>query len=214
MIAVSPPTPAQQLERAHRLWPDKRLSEPPAYYRSLFMPEYNNPSAPQVKWLLLVVPDSPESLPNKLVPPEGYRKSFDPDFIRFDSSTLRLAPNTIDYGDQPTWVVFDPEYGRGVPPETLWNTGEVHPAGMEVFSALVQFPQWALTWYNGASTPNAWGYKFYVDLEDDDEEGNWSNTLMFDRMPDDSRTFQHLTLDGRWAGYGDDRVSCPSVKIA
>jgi len=180
-------TPEQQLERARQLWPNAVLPEPPK--------EFTPRTKSEV--LLLHVPDSFDSLWDKIDDPTGCTKDRRED-VRADQANLRLAPNRREHME-PVWLAFDPERGKGERPDSLW--GQADTAASEVFSALIQFPEWSLAWFNGASAPNLSGYQLKYD-------GNWSSVPYLDQWDDDGR----LGLDGRWAGYRHDVWSSPSVR--
>lgn len=193
-LAWNPPawwrTPDQQLAKARELWPDATLPEPPASF------------VPQTKTevLLLHVPDSFngfDTLWEKVVAPEGYTKTRW-DGLKPSKRDLRLAPN-VPERTAPVWLAFDPEHGKGERPDKLW--GQANLAASEVFSAMVQFPEWVSAWFNGASAPNLSGYQLKYD-------GSWSR-VPFLRRWDGSR---ELELGADFAGSGYDRWASPSVR--
>jgi hypothetical protein len=67
--------------------------------------------------------------------------------VKSDKRNLRLAPNKVEFA-QPVWLAFDPEHGKGERPDSFW--GQADLAASEVFSALIQFPEWSLAWFNGS----------------------------------------------------------------
>ena len=69
-----------------------------------------------------------------------------------------------------------------------------------MFSALIQFPEWSLAWFNGASAPNLSGYQLKYD-------GNWSLDPYLYRWDGGRR----LELYGHWADRRRDGWSSPSV---
>ena len=180
-------TPEQQLERARQLWPNAVLPEPPK--------EFTPRTKSEV--LLLHVPDSFGSLWDKVVAPDGYTK-YRWEGVKADKRNLRLAPNKVEF-TEPVWLAFDPEHGRGARPDSFW--GQADTAASEVFSALIQFPEWSLAWFNGASAPNLTGYQLKYD-------GNWSGVPCLDRWGVD----RQLGLDVSWAGGRNDGWSSPSVR--
>ena len=180
-------TPEQQLERARQLWPNAVLPEPPA--------EFTPRTKSEV--LLLHVPDTFNSLWNKVAAPTGYTK-YRWDSVKSYKRNLRLAPNKVEY-TQPVWLAFDPEHGKGKRPDSFWVQADL--AASEVFSALIQFPEWSLAWFNGASAPNLTGYRLEYD-------GIWSYVPYLYRW-DDGR---QLNLGDHWAAHADDRWSSPSVR--
>ena len=181
-------TPEQQLVRARQLWPNAVLPEPPKE----FMPRTKS------EVLLLHVPDTFDSLWDKVVAPEGYTK-YRWEGVKADKQNLRLATKGGESYVVPVWLVFDPEHGKGERPDSFWGQADI--AASEVFSALIQFPEWPLAWFNGASAPNLSGYQLKYD-------GNWSHVPYLNRW-DDGR---QLKLRGRWADHRDDRWSSPSVR--
>lgn len=180
-------TPEQQLERARQLWPNAVLPEPPKE----FMPRTKS------EVLLLHVPDGFDSLWDKVIAPTGYTK-YRWNNIKADKRNLRLAPNKVEF-TEPVWLAFDPERGKGEHPDSFW--GQADTAASEVFSALIQFPEWSLAWFHGASAPNLTGYRLK-------RHGGWSHVPYVRRWVGD----QQLVLSDFWAGSRDDDWSSPSVR--
>lgn len=180
-------TPEQQLDRARQLWPNAVLPEPPK--------EFTPRTKSEV--LLLHVPDTFDSLWDKVVAPTGYTK-YRWEGVKADKRNLRLSPNKREY-TEPVWLAFDPEHGPGARPDSFW--GQTDVAASEVFSALIQFPEWPLAWFNGASAPNLSGYQLKYD-------GSWSRVPYLRRW-DDGR---QLGLHDLWAGNRNDLWSSPSVR--
>lgn len=180
-------TPEQQLERARQLWPNAVLPEPPK--------EFTPRTKSEV--LLLHVPDTFDFLWDKVVAPEGYTK-YRWEGVKADKRNLRLAPNKVEFA-APVWLAFDPERGKGERPDSFW--GQADTAASEVFSALIQFPEWSLAWFNGASAPNLSGYQLKYD-------GNWSVVPYVSRWGGGRR----LRLSGDWAGGRVGHWSSPSVR--
>lgn len=180
-------TPEQQLARARQLWPNAVLPEPPK--------EFTPRTKSEV--LLLHVPDSFDSLRDKVVAPTGFTKYFW-EGVKADKRNLRLSPNKREF-TEPVWLAFDPEHGKGERPDSFWGQADI--AASEVFSALIQFPEWSLAWFNGASAPNLTGYQLKYD-------GNWSHIPCLDRL-DGTHL---LRLDGYGAGLRFDDYSSPSVR--
>lgn len=180
-------TPEQQLECARQLWPNAVLPEPPK--------EFTPRTKSEV--LLLHVPDTFDNLWNLVNAPEGYTK-YRWEGVKSDKRNLRLAPNKVEC-TEPVWLAFDPERGKGERPDSFW--GQTDTAASEVFSALIQFPEWPLAWFNGASAPNLSGYQLKYD-------GNWSGVPFLRRWDDD----RQLLLRDYWAAGRDDDWSSPSVR--
>lgn len=180
-------TPEQQLARARQLWPNAVLPEPPKE----FMPRTKS------EVLLLHVPNTFDSLWDKVVAPTGYTK-YRWEGVKADKRNLRLSPNKREY-TEPVWLAFDPERGKGERPDSFW--GQADLAASEVFSALIQFPEWPLAWFNGASAPNLSGYQLKYD-------GNWSDVPSLRRWDDD----RQLELGADWAGNRYGRWASPSVR--
>lgn len=189
--AWNPPTwwctPEQQLDRARQLWPGRELPEPPK--------EFTPRTKSEV--LLLHVPDTFDNLWNLVDAPTCYTKYRGED-VKSDKRNLRLAPNKVEFA-QPVWLAFDPERGKGERPDSFW--GQADTAASEVFSALIQFPEWSLAWFNGASAPNLTGYQLKYD-------GNWSLVPYLFRRDDD----RQLRLNVFWAGDRAGLWSSPSVR--
>ena len=181
-------TPEQQLERARQLWPNAVLPEPPK--------EFTPRTKSEV--LLLHVPDTFDNLWNLVNAPEGYTK-YRWDGVKSDKRNLRLAPNKVEFA-APVWLAFDPEHGKGERPDSFW--GQADTAASEVFSALIQFPEWSLAWFAGSSAPNLTGYQLKYD-------GNWSHVPYLNRWDDDRR---QLKLLDNWADDRHDDWSSPSVR--
>jgi hypothetical protein len=70
-----------------------------------------------------------------------------------------------------------------------------------VLSAVIQFPDWPLAWFHGASAPNLSGYQLKYD-------GVWSHVPYLLRF-DVSR---QLELNAYWAVNADGPWSSPSVR--
>jgi|GEM_PF-926830 len=189
--AWNPPTwwrsPEQQLARARQLWPNAVLPEPPK--------EFTPRTKSEV--LLLHVPDSFDSLWDKVDAPTDYTKHRW-EGVKSDKRNLRLASGKVEF-TQPVWLAFDPEHGKGERPDSFWGQADI--AASEVFSALIQFPEWSLVWFNGASAPNLTGYPLKYD-------GNWSNVPYLDRWDGDRR----LELRVSWADDRSVHWSSPSVR--
>ncbi len=138
-------TAEQQLERARQLWPNAVLPEPP----KAFTPRTKS------EVLLLHVPDSFDSLWDKIVVPEGHAAKY----RREDVKSPYLTPVKHEL-KEPTWLAFDPEHGKGESPDSFWGQSEVRLAASEILSALIQFPKWSLAWYvNDTSAPCLSGYQ-------------------------------------------------------
>ena len=180
-------TPEQQLERARRLWPNAVLPEPPK--------EFTPRTKSEV--LLLHVPDTFDNLWNLVNAPDGYTK-YRWDGVKSDKRNLRLAPKKVEFAT-PVWLAFDPERGKGERPDFFW--GQADCAASEVFSALIQFPEWSLEWFNSASAPNLSGYHLKYD-------GNGSPVPCLGRWDGGRR----LELDGCWADRRNGYWSSPSVR--
>lgn len=135
----------QQIARACAKFGNIQLPEPPVNF------------VPQTKYEvpLLHVPDTFDSLWDKVDAPEGYTKSRW-DGVKSGVGDLRLAPNVPERA-APIWLAFDPEHGKGERPDRFW--GQANLAASEVFSALIQFPEWVSAWFNGASAPYLSGYQ-------------------------------------------------------
>ena len=180
-------SPEQQLARARQLWPNAVLPEPPEGFTPRTKSEV----------LLLHVPDSFDSLWDKVVAPTGYTK-YRRGGVKADKRNLRLSPNKREYME-PVWLAFDPERGKGERPDSFW--GQADCAASEVFSALIQFPEWSLAWFNGASAPNLSGYQLKYD-------GNRSLVPCVYRWDND----RQLELGDRWADGRRGYWASPSVR--
>lgn len=137
-------SPSDQIARARQLWPDAFLPAPPLTFA---------PQTPS-EVPLLHVPDEFDSLWGKIVAPEGYRKQRWEGF-KTDVLNLRIAPGKWEIYE-PAWVAFDPEHGKGKSPDSFWGAPNI--AASEVFSAVIQFPDWPLSW-NESPAPNMAGYQ-------------------------------------------------------
>jgi hypothetical protein len=177
----------RQMARARQLWGDIQLPEPPANF------------VPQTKTEvpLLHVPQPFDELWNVVPAPAGYTTWRWPE-LKSDKRNLRLAPN-VPNCSEPVWLAFDPEHGRGERPDKFW--GQPNLAASEVFSALIQFPDWPLSWFNGASAPNLAGYQFKYD-------GSWSVVPCVSRWGSSRR----LKLSADWAVSAVSRWASPSVR--
>lgn len=180
--------PKCQLARARQLWPNAVL---PQGLLEVFTPRT------KYEVLLLHVPDSFDSLWDKVGAPAGYDK-YRWGYTKSDRAHLRLSPSKRPY-TQPVWLGFNPERGKNERPDSFWVQGDC--AASEVLSALIQFPDWCLAWSVDSSAPNLSGYqlKYYrrwlgvpcIDL--------WANS-------------RQLALYGNWAGSSCKRWASPSVK--
>ena len=190
-LAWQPPSwwrsPAQQIVRAFDLWGSIAIPDPPKE----FVPQT------ETEVLLLHVPDTFDNLWAKAPAPQGYTK-WRSDYVKANKKTLRLAPNKVEY-TEPVWLAFDPEHGKGKRPDSFW--GQSNLAASEVFSALIQFPEWPLAWFNGASAPTLSGYQLKYDTD-------WSDVPCLDRWDDD----RQLELRDRLAYLGDGSWASPSVR--
>jgi hypothetical protein len=139
-------TAEQQLQRAHELWPNVNLPKPPAHFEPRTKSEV----------LLLHVPDTFDSLWDKVAPTGSTTHRWES--VKYDPTALRLAPNKVEF-DKPVWVAFDTEYGIGDFSDSLWSQADINLAASEVFSALIQFPDWTQAWRNGALGLNLMGYQ-------------------------------------------------------
>lgn len=176
-----------QRATAERHWPSRPLPKAP----EVFLP-WTTTDHP-----LGHVPDSFDTLWDKVVAPTGYTK-YRWDSVKSDKRNLRLSPNKREF-TEPVWLAFDPEHGKGERPDSFWGQADI--AASEVFSALIQFPEWSLAWFNGASAPNLSGYQLKYD-------GNWSCVPCVGRWD----VGRQLGLYDRWADGRDDGWSSPSVR--
>ena len=180
-------SPEQQLVRARQLWPNVILPAPKE-----FIPRTKS------EVLLLHVPDTFDSLWGKVDAPTGYTKH-QWTSVKSDKLNLRLSPNKREF-TQPVWLAFDPEHGKGERPDSFW--GQSNLAASEVLSALIQFPNWSLSWFNGASAPNLTGYQIRFDGT------GWSNMPYLYRLNRDC-----LLLRARSASSVDSNCASPSVRV-
>ncbi len=180
-------TPEQQIARARELWPRTALPKPPVN----FVPQT------ETEVLLLHVPGTFEALWRKVIVPEGNAGHYwNP--INLDQQSLRLAPNKREF-IEPVWLGFDPEHGKGKSPNSFW--GNANLAASEVFSALIQFPGWSLSWLNDASSPNLSGYQLKYD-------GSWSDVPCVCQPTDHHQPRLHVD----WAGFADFDWASPIVR--
>lgn len=161
----------RQLEWAHSMWPKITLPKPPVIFKPLTDTEV---------LLLHMANLTPRRHWNSIVPPAGYTKekwcalSLRGDRFRATAGALKYEKKP-----KPTWVAFDPEYGRDISPRELQirhasdEQGELGLAGEEVFSALFQFPEWSLTWLKGASAPYMSGCKYRRPQYDTGTSDGW-----------------------------------------
>jgi hypothetical protein len=198
-LAWSPPewwrTAEQQLKRARQLWPDTTLPEPPKNFRPRKSSEV----------LLLHVPDTFDSLWDKVVGPPGHIKQ-QWQRVNVDKQHLRLSPKKDEY-TKPVWLSFDPEYGIDEDDEVVEDVDDVmivdvvNYAASEVLSALIQFPDWPLWWSKGASAPNLKGYQIK-------HKGSWSYVPYISRWSDECQ----LNMDGRPVSKRHTGWAYPSVR--
>lgn len=133
-------SPDQQLERARQLWPHKHLPSPPSSFKPRTETE-----------VLLHVPDALDALWGMVLRLGVVECSF-PTIEEFVRSTERQLEGSI-----VKWVAFDPEYYLGNVDLTYVDNAEVI-AGHEVLSAMIQFPEWMLTWSQNGTSPLLGGY--------------------------------------------------------
>lgn len=145
-----------QIIRARRKFGDIWLPSPPKHFRP-------RPGSKEVP--LLHVPATFDVLWRKVDVPHGYTKERSDDVID-NEHKLRLMPNKREY-TEPIWLAFDPEHGHGDPPREWSDLPSV--AASEVFSALIQFPDWCFSWPTGSPAPNLSGYQV-------NKTGDWSHT--------------------------------------
>ena len=108
--------------------------------------------------LLLHVPQTFNTLWSRIVAPEGYTMCRRYGASESYTNKLTLVAGKHEF-TRPVWLGFDPEYGRCLPPALFPNRRRL--AGPEVLSAMIQFPDWSLTWGHGrASAPLLAGYLF------------------------------------------------------
>ena len=138
-------TPEQQLERAEQLWPHLVLPQPP----KRFLPQ----SKHEVP--LLHVRSSFRVLWSKVEPPAGYSKVMG-NYVDCDVQSLRTTPGKIEF-TEAVWLGFDPQRNKDEVPEDLWSDSDL--AGPEVLSALIQFPDWPLSWTSDNPAPFVSGYQ-------------------------------------------------------
>jgi hypothetical protein len=195
MTAWNPPswwqTPERQLDRARQFWPGVVLPDPP----------YSFMRRTETEVLLLHVPDTFDSLWDKVVVPAGYTKDRS-DSVKSDKRNLRLAPN-VPNRIEPVWLAFDPEHGKGKCPDSFW--GQSNLAASEVLSALIQFPVWPFVWFNGASAPNLAGYQLKYDAD-------WSRVPYLDLWDDDDDDRQ-LKLRAHWVDRHSSAWASPWVRV-
>jgi hypothetical protein len=131
-------TPDQQLERARELWPERVGTFPARPFQ--FTPRT------ETEVLLLHVPDDLDSLWSKIPLPDGVTRSTNSIKERVRT---RVASNNLSLR-KSVWIGFDPEYARG---GRSYEVRSVVTGADAVFSALIQFPDWMLTWKEGSSLP-------------------------------------------------------------
>ncbi len=171
-ISVWQREPTLQLARARELWPDVLLPDLPVNFERI--------SASEV--LLLHVPGNFDSLWDKVDPPGGYTKDRIGG-VRSGGQRLRLLP-TVPWHTEPIWLGFD-SYGGD-----CYGDNQFYPAASEVLSALIQFPDWPLSWFTGPDGPMTGEYgqdfsKFakapIIGGYEMNNGVNWSNKLVMHR---------------------------------
>jgi hypothetical protein len=149
--------------------------------------------------LLLHVPDTLESLWDKVVPPDGYTKSRSDETV-LSHGMYRLAPSKREY-TEPVWLCFDSAHGRGERPDSLWVLGLPNLAVGEVLSAMIQFPDWPLAWFDRSFAPFLSGYQLK-------HNETWTRVLCVERWDDD----RQLRLNVEWADNSSPRSASPSIR--
>ncbi len=94
-----------------------------------------------------------------VVPPKGYTKQRR-DGLDSSPELLRMAAG-VDYTPGIYWVVFSPYANDGWAARACWDRSDVRHnlAGVEVFDALMLFPDYPLDWLKGESSPNMAGLR-------------------------------------------------------
>lgn len=82
----------------------------------------------------------------------GYRR----DYWSVDSDLVSLAPGVLERTDS-VWLRFNSGHGRGQSASENW--GNPRLAGPEVLSALIHYPEWALSWSSSVPAPILGGYR-------------------------------------------------------
>lgn len=147
--------PQRQLALARRLWPEANLPTPPKRFDRLTKSEV----------LLLHVPRPIDQLWNCVAAPDGYSTRLLGVGSAVTSDMLRLAPN-VPERTEAVWVAFDPEHGIGQRPCSFWGNPDL--AGLEVLSALIQFPRWSQSWHGRTYKPSMSGLQM-------NSMGSWRN---------------------------------------
>ena len=176
-------TPEQQRKRARQLWPHAVLPEPP----KKFVPRTES------EVLLLHVPDTFDNLWRMVMAPKGYTK-----YDAISGQQLRLTANKREF-IEPVWVAFDPEHGKGEDANSFQYRADI--AASEVFSALIQFPEWSLAWSSITPAPDLTGYKLR-------DTGSWTCVPSLLRLDG----IRQLTLGWRLGGSKNVRSASPSVR--
>lgn len=175
-------TPEQQLERARQLWPGVESPELP----SDFVPQT------ETEVLLLHVPDTMYELWNRVTIP-GYDEYSS---CGLDESNYGRIGARSYKGSE--WVAFDPEHCKGG--VAHYAPSGLYLAASEVLSALIQFPDWPLTWQEGASAPNLSGFRYQPDQ---------NCYVPFINLQADGRRCIEL---GFWATSSEANWASPSVR--
>jgi hypothetical protein len=180
-------TPEQQLARARQLWPHDALPKPPKE----FVPRTRS------EVLLLHVPMPFDALWWQIDPPPGFTKHYMDDTMVPTGKRLR-GVSRIYLGS--AWLGFDPEYGRGEAPRDV--TFKYDLAASEVLSALIQFPEWCLSWTEGGASPCLSGTQV-------PNIHGWPEVLYLDLWESDKK----LYLVGGNAAEGHEDWASPSVRV-
>lgn len=128
-------SPARQMEFVSRAWPDVAIPE---------IPEDFTPKTKD-EVLLLHVPRSVSELWWHISMGRHDDYIIGDQYVeKYWHQDIKTSPKADLYRGRATWVAFDPNNGLGRTVEDFYD--EDHMAGVEVLSAILQFPKWPLIW--------------------------------------------------------------------
>lgn len=130
-----------QIQRASLVWPNRNIPDPPELFVGRTSTEVP----------VLHVPDDPSFIWSQ-IETRGFDKRCGIDFGK-----LIINPYKQVF-DKPVWLAIDVEHGRGKSVGKYRGRSDL--AGIEVLSAMLQFPGWFEHWFvKGAAAPILGGYR-------------------------------------------------------
>ena len=111
----------------------------------------------------------------------GWSRTSKPLPIDLDNDPAVILRAHVPLHSTPVWLAFDPENRKDTYDDSAPDKS--YPAASEVFSALIQFPDWPFSWFDGASAPNIEGYARLTGVSPIGQEF-WDDVPYLDRWDD------------------------------